>query len=687
MLQALRRLLLGIVLIAAASATLVLTDRSGPSSAAFGAPAPKRIAVVQISSIKVIVQCRDGLLEHLGGRGYDEGSGTTIDLFNAEGDMGTLAQICAQVATAARPYDLVVTLSTVATQSFMRSNKADVPQVFGMVTSPESIDIPMGAWSEGSARPPTLAGIGSFQPIEALFAATLACDPTLRRFGTVWNPAEPNAEASIHLARSVCAKLGLEMIDANAASVTEVMTATDGVLARGIDCFWIMPDTNAIAAAKPIVERCRRMGVPVVSNFPDLAEFGSAVNYGADYRGIGFATATIADLVLAGTPPREIPIENFVPSTLWLNLGGLGESWSVPPSLAEQAERIIAADGKVEIREIAQSFTPPAVEAILAARANSPRIAAGRAAEVAIFTFGNTTNVEEAYAGFLAELGRLGYEDGRNIKLTFRDAQLDSATLNTIAAAIESERPDVVMPFTTPALQATLRRMGDLPIVFSVVSSGVAAGAGRSASDHLPNVTGAETRLDAKRMRELLAAVAPRVRTVGTVFAPSEANSLFHRDLLVGELEAAGITVITAPADRPTEIPEAADSLVAQGAEIVVQISDNASGSGFNSIVRSADRAGVPVFGFTTGAMHAGATLSVSIDYEQVGALSAEMLDRVLRGESPAAIPFSPPQSSRLLVNPARLEEFGMTLPPEVAADATFTDEAGRLPDEAKAAP
>ncbi len=689
MLQAVARLWLGLVLIAAASATLVLTDRSGSSAGdAFRAPTARRIAVIQISSIDAMNAGRDGLLEFLADRGYTAEAGATIDLFNAEGDVGTLGQISAQVAGASPPYDLAVTLSTVATQTFLRANKRGVPQVFGLVTSPPAIGVPLGAWEPGSTRPPDVAGFGTLQPAELLFEAMLACAPGVKRVGTVWNPAEPNAEASVKLGREVGAALGLELVEANGANVNEVVAATDVVLSRGIDCFWIMPDTSAIAAAKPIIERCRRAKVPVVTNFPNMADLGAAINYGADYHGMGIATGTIADLVLSGLPPREIPVENFVPTTLWLNLGGFGEGWSAAPSVTAEAERIIAADGGVETREVEKSFTPPGAAAIAAARPRTEPIARGRVPEVAALTFGRTPNFEECHAGFLAELKRLGYEDGRTIRLSLRDAQLDSGTLNTIVAAIESERPDVVVPFTTPALQATLRRVKSRPIVFALVASGVAAGAGESETVHLPNVTGAQTTINAKGMREVLAQVAPNVRTVGTVFAPSEANSVHHRNLLVSELSAAGIRVISAAADRPTEIPEAADSLAAQGVEMIVQIADNASAAGFNSIVRSADRASLPVFAFTTAAMTSGATLSVSLDYADIGALAARMLDRVLRGESPGDIPFGPPERSVLLVNPARLERFGIALPPELAAIARFTDQSGRLtPEKAQASP
>ena len=188
MFRAARRLLLGLFLIAAASAVLVMGDRSGErggaagGGTATGAPAP-RIAVVQISSIDSMNTGRDGAIERLEAAGYSRARGTTFDLFNAEGDIGTLNQIAAQVCSASPPYDLVISLSTVGTQAVMRANKRGIPQVFGLVASPPGIGIPLGPWIEGSTRPANVAGIGTLQPAEVLFDAMRSCAPGVRRVG------------------------------------------------------------------------------------------------------------------------------------------------------------------------------------------------------------------------------------------------------------------------------------------------------------------------------------------------------------------------------------------------------------------------------------------------------------------------------------------------------------------------
>ncbi|MBU3684056.1 MAG: hypothetical protein FGM39_08635 [Phycisphaerales bacterium] len=677
MLAAARRLLLGFLLIAAASAVLVLTDRSRTRPAA-GGTEPKRIAIVQISSIDAMNTARDALVARLEAAGHTAAAGTVIERFNAEGDVGTLGQMAAQACGASPPFDVVISLSTPATQAVMRANRAGVPQVFGLVASPPAIGVPLGPWTPGSTRPEHVAGFGTLQPAELLFGALRAAAPGARRVGCVWNPAEPNAEASVKLGREVCATLGMELVEANGANVTEVVSAADVVLSRGIDCFWILADTNVIAAAKPVIERCRRSGVPVITNFPAMAELGAAINYGADYAAMGTSTGAIAELVLAGTPPRDIPCDNFVPVAVWLNYDGFGAGWRRPADLERAAGRIVEG-GTARTQAVGRTDVPPAVAQLLAARA-AARTAGGRLPVVAAITYSRTPNFEDAYRGFLDEMEAIGLGDGVGARIVLRDAQLDIGALGTIVAAVSAERPDVVVPFTTPALQAVSRRIRDLPVVFSLVASGIEAGAGRSATDHLPNVTGAQIEGDWTRMVEVLKAAMPAAKRVGTVFAPGEANSVFSKESWRKALAAAGIELVAVGADRPTELSEAADGLVTQGIDAVAQISDNSSSMGFATIVRAADRAGIAVFSFTPGSMRAGATFAVARDFEDVGRVSARLVKRVLAGESVAGIPFADAERTVLYANPDRLRRFGIRIPPEILQGATVVREGGPAP-------
>ncbi len=681
LLASLRRLLPGLGLIAAASAVLVLGDRSAVRPQA-DAPAARRIAILQVNSSEPIEAGRRGLMERLAAAGISREAGATVERFNAEGDTGTLAQMAAQICGASPPFDIVVSLSTPAAQALLRANKRGLPHVFALVASPPAIGLPLGEWTADSARPPHAAGFGTMPPAEPLFRALRDAAPAARRVGCVWNPAEPNAEAAVKLGRAVGQELGLELIEGNGANVTEVVAAVDAVLSRGADCFWILGDTNVLAAAPAVIERCRRAGVPVITNFPGMAESGAAINFGADYRAAGASAGALALLVLDGCPPREVPCENFLPAALWLNRDGYGRDWRVPESLEQSAERIFSG-GTFEERRVERPELPPGVARLrerYAETARPPRGRGGRLPVIATVTYARTLIFEDTYRGFCEELAKQGLADGVGAKLVPRDAQLDIGALGTIVAAIANERPDVVVPFTTPALQATVRRIKDRPVVFSLVVSGVAAGAGRSATDHLPNVTGAQIEGDWPRMAEVIRAALPGVKRVGTVFTPGETNSVLNKNSWDAALAAAGIELVALGADRPTEVGEAADGLANRGVELIAQITDVSSTTAFGTIIRAADRKGIPVFAFSPTAVRSGAAVAVVRDFAEVGRLSARLVARVLAGEPPAAMPFVSVDRTEIHVNPARLARYGIKLPAAVLAEAKVIEEEERTP-------
>jgi ABC-type uncharacterized transport system substrate-binding protein len=412
----------------------------------------------------------------------------------------------------------------------------------------------------------------------------------------------------------------------------------------------------------------------VIASLPELGAEGAHLCIGADWEACGTVTGLYSELLLHGADPRTLPVENFVPQRVVLNDDGLPSGWAFPADLRARAQQSLAAVAG-----------PKSLQDALEAQRAKPRAGAP---SIALLTYNRTPNFEDCYAGFEEEWARLGYADGKNCAMRLRDAQFDSGTLNTLAAAIAAEKPDLVITFTTPALQTALRRITDRRIVFSLCSSGVAAGAGKSETDHLPNVTGAEVGADWDEMIAVVRAALPKLRRAGTVYSPGEANSVYFHDIWKAKLAAVGIELVSVGADKPTELPEAADSLATLGIDAILQISDNASGTGFRTIVRAADRANIPVFGFSPTSVRLGATLAVSRDYRDVGRVTARLADRVLRGESPAAIPFTAPTETVFIANPERLRRFGLTLPKVLLDRARIEAEsADQAPTVAPAAP
>src|SRR5690606_41982812 len=98
------------------------------------------------------------------------------------------------------------------------------------------------------------------------------------------------------------------------------------------------------------------------------------------------------------------------------------------------------------------------------------------------------------------------------------NARGDMATGSAIIDAALSEGTDVLLTFSTPSLQAAIRRTSTVPIVFTVVADAVAPGAGTNDTDHLPNVTGVYLVGAYPELIDVIAEVMPNARRLGSLY-------------------------------------------------------------------------------------------------------------------------------------------------------------------------
>lgn len=104
--------------------------------------------------------------------------------------------------------------------------------------------------------------------------------------------------------------------------------------------------------------------------------------------------------------------------------------------------------------------------------------------------YNDVIDVKDAQAGVLEGLAESGLEDGRDYQVEILNAQGDMATVSALVDAAITAHADMLITFSTPMLQAALRRAQNVPVVYNYVASGLKAGAGKSNTDHAPNVTG-----------------------------------------------------------------------------------------------------------------------------------------------------------------------------------------------------
>jgi ABC-type uncharacterized transport system substrate-binding protein len=295
---------------------------------------------------------------------------------------------------------------------------------------------------------------------------------------------------------------------------------------------------------------------------------------------------------------------------------------------------------------------------------------AGRKWQIGVIEYVNVVDVEEAEKGFLDGLPEAGLVRGRDYEVTVRNAQGDMSTLNSVVDAAITEGADMLVPLSSPSLQAAARKAGTLPVVFTYVADAVAAGVGKNNVDHLPNITGVPSPGAYAEVIGYFHQCFPSARRVGTVFVPAEVNTVFHKNQLTLEAGKLGMEVVAVAANTSSELPDAALALCGMNIDGLCQVGGNLTATGFVSIVHAANRARLPVFSFLTPQAREGSVLVVGRDYYEGGKQAAGIAARIIRGESPAAIPFEPLYKSKLTVNLKVARALGLAIPPEIVKRA-----------------
>jgi ABC-type uncharacterized transport system substrate-binding protein len=220
--------------------------------------------------------------------------------------------------------------------------------VFGVVTDPYSIGVGVDPKNH-AIHPPYMTGVGSLAPVEDTFRLALQMNPGLKRVGLVWDPSEANSVVATKLGRSVCASLGLTLVEANAENSTMVGEATSSLLARGVDAIWVSPDLTTSHGLNVIVRQARVAKIPVFTSAPSDVITGALFDFGADYVGIGHTEGELAADVLDGRDPAKIPVDNVMPITLHVDplvLTGLRDHWEIPDSIVQRADVVVNETGR-----------------------------------------------------------------------------------------------------------------------------------------------------------------------------------------------------------------------------------------------------------------------------------------------------------------------------------------------------
>jgi putative tryptophan/tyrosine transport system substrate-binding protein len=142
-----------------------------------------------------------------------------------------------------------------------------------------------------------------------------------------------------------------------------------------------------------------------------------------------------------------------------------------------------------------------------------------------------TPHLQEAFRQGLRDLG---YVEGRNLVIEYRDAEGKAERLPALAAELVALKVDVILAAGTPAALATKQATRTLPIVFTAIADPVTSRLVTSLAQPGGNVTGLSVlapELVGKCLEQLKQAV-PGVTRVAVLWQPGAFGERTEKDML-----------------------------------------------------------------------------------------------------------------------------------------------------------
>lgn len=259
------------------------------------------IGISQLVEHPALDSARQGFIDALEDEGFKDGENISILLENAQSDIPTTQTIANKLV--ADEVDIILAIATPCAQSAVNATR-NIPILYTAVTDPVQAGLIDSMEKPGG----NVTGTSDMNPIKEQFELIKEIFPNIKKIGVIYNAAEPNSTIQVDIAKKVCKNLGLNLIEATAASSSEVSQAAQTIVGK-VDILYTPTDNTVASAIAAVVKVANDAKVPVFGAERAHVDGGAFATLGIDYYQLGKQTGKMAVKILQGEKPANIPSE------------------------------------------------------------------------------------------------------------------------------------------------------------------------------------------------------------------------------------------------------------------------------------------------------------------------------------------------------------------------------------------
>lgn len=267
--------------------------------------------------------------------------------------------------------------------------------------------------------------------------------------------------------------------------------------------------------------------------------------------------------------------------------------------------------------------------------------------------------------GFIEGLKEKGFEEGKNLKINYQNAQGDMSIAKTISDQFVTSKVDMIFAVATPSLQAAYNATNNIPIVFTAVTDPIDAGVAKSWENSGTNVTGTSDMVSMEKQLELLKTLVPDMKTLGVIYNSSEANSLAQVQELKKEAKNKKINIKEISVTTVNEIEQNLSSVLGS-IDALYAPTDNTIASAYDLIGHLCLSKNIPILCGEEAGVSKGGLCSIGIDYFKLGKEAGYKAAEILNGKNPSDIEISTLSDMSVTINTDVAKKLNIIIPSDI---------------------
>lgn len=266
----------------------------------------------------------------------------------------------------------------------------------------------------------------------------------------------------------------------------------------------------------------------------------------------------------------------------------------------------------------------------------------------------------------IAALREEGFEEGKNIRIEYENAQGEIPNITLILKKFVSQKVNMVITNSTPCMAAAAHTVKNIPVVFTVAFSPEQIGIKNPPA----NLTGAYDPFQMDDFVRLMRENVAGLQKIGVLCNSSEPNARYGADRLKEACAKQNIEVVEVAVFSANDVLQGGQALAQKGVQAFAIAADNTVYLAMDALAKVANSQKIPLFVTEPSQVERGACAGMGIDFKEWGRESGKIAAAIIKGENPANIPIKALQHKILYLNLKAAASQNVTFPAELIAKA-----------------